>query len=56
MNTQAIAEGGSLRLDDRYRLITQIGSGGMSVVWYALDEALARYVAVQVLPASIAAC
>jgi eukaryotic-like serine/threonine-protein kinase len=48
-------DGGGLRLDDRYQLITQIGAGGMSVVWHALDEVLERHVAVKVLAASLAA-
>jgi len=49
------AGGGGLRLDGRYQLITQIGAGGMSVVWHALDEVLKRHVAVKVLAASLAA-
>ncbi|HZM81100.1 MAG TPA: serine/threonine-protein kinase [Candidatus Limnocylindrales bacterium] len=47
------ADGGVLRLDGRYRLISRIGAGGMSVVWHALDEVLERHVAVKVLAASL---
>jgi len=39
----------------RYRLIDQIGSGGMSVIWRARDEVLDRVVAVKVLAAALAA-
>jgi hypothetical protein len=39
----------------RYRLIDQIGAGGMSVIWRARDEVLDRVVALKVLAASLAA-
>jgi serine/threonine-protein kinase len=39
----------------RYRLIDQIGAGGMSVIWRARDEVLDRVVAIKVLAASLAA-
>lgn len=42
-------------LGRRYRLIDQIGSGGMSVIWRARDEVLDRVVAVKVLAPSLAA-
>jgi serine/threonine-protein kinase len=48
MNTGGVPAAG-LRLDDRYRLVKQVGSGGMSVVFDAHDEVLQRQVAVKML-------
>jgi len=39
----------------RYRLIDQIGAGGMSVIWRARDEVLDRMVAVKVLAPTLLA-
>jgi eukaryotic-like serine/threonine-protein kinase len=39
----------------RYRLIDQIGAGGMSVIWRARDEVLDRIVALKVLAHDLAA-
>jgi serine/threonine-protein kinase len=44
-----------LRLGDRYRLVKQVGSGGMSVVFDAHDEVLQRQVAVKVLAPNVSA-
>ncbi|MGK5677310.1 serine/threonine-protein kinase, partial [Micromonospora sp. URMC 106] len=42
-------------LSRRYRLVDQIGAGGMSVIWRARDEVLDRVVALKVLAPSLAA-
>jgi serine/threonine-protein kinase len=41
-------------LGGRYRLISQVGAGGMAVVWQAYDDVLARTVAVKVMAAHYA--
>ena len=42
-------------LDDRYQMLEVIGSGGMAVIYKALDTRLNRYVAIKVLRDEIAA-
>jgi eukaryotic-like serine/threonine-protein kinase len=54
MNTDGAPAAG-LRLDDRYRLVKQVGSGGMSVVFDAHDEVLQRQVAVKMLAPNLSA-
>ncbi|GAA4674197.1 serine/threonine-protein kinase [Phytohabitans rumicis] len=51
--TASLQPGGLLAR--RYRLIDNIGAGGMSVIWRARDEVLDRVVAVKVLAPSLAA-
>ena len=41
-------------LDERYELLEQIGSGGMAVVYRALDHRLNRQVAVKIMRTELA--
>jgi len=51
--TASLQPGGLLAR--RYRLIDNIGAGGMSLIWRARDEVLDRVVAIKVLAPSLAA-
>ena len=40
-------------LNNRYRLIAQLGSGGMAVIWKAQDMMLGRLVSVKIMRPSL---